>query len=99
MSPSADTMVSIIGFSVEPTGIVDAFCFVQPRARVFFSAFVRGFPLTRSLYSGIRPCSHIVHIPSWRIFALLHEGVYDSAAGLFSAPERLVRSCFDDILK
>lgn len=29
-------MVSIIVIAIEPTGIVDAFWFVQPRVRVFF---------------------------------------------------------------
>jgi hypothetical protein len=77
---------------------VDAFWFVQPRARVFFLRQI-GFSIDPELVFWDTPRSHIVHIPSWRIFALLHEGVYDFAAGLFSAPERLVRSCFDDILK
>jgi hypothetical protein len=55
--------------------------------------------LTLRLYFGIRTPPQTVHFPTWRRFALCCEGGYGHAAGLFSAPERFIRSCFEDMLK
>ena len=98
MSPSADTMVSIMVFVIESLRLEEGAFFVQ-RGEIVFSPEQRGFPLTLRLYFGIRTRSRIVHLPISRRFALRCEGVYGHAAELFSAPERFIRSCFEDMLK
>ena len=79
--------------------LAEVFFFVQSQEFVYFDC-AKGFSIDLTpVFVGWYLCSKIVHLPTWRIFALRCEGVYGPAAGLFSTPELLIRSCFEDMLK
>lgn len=96
MSPSADTMVSIIVYSIEWPPIVDHEIFVQPMGGVFSSAEILIRIDPAETFWETHESQKLFHFPARSSFAFRFEDMYDHETGMLSTSDCIARICFDE---